>query len=72
MCIRDRNIVAEIGRVITYLNKTEGITVLLVEQKIAFARKVSNEFRLMEKGRIVASGRMTELSDDLISQHLAV
>lgn len=66
------NIVAEIGRVITYLNKTEGITVLLVEQKISFARKVGKEFRLMEKGRIVASGRMTELSDDLISQHLAV
>ncbi len=66
------NIVAEIGGVITYLNKTEGITVLLVEQKISFARKVGKEFRLMEKGRIVASGRMTELSDDLISQHLAV
>ena len=66
------NIVAEIGRVITYLNKTEGITVLLVEQKISFARKVGKEFRLMEKGRIVASGRMTELSDNLISQHLAV
>ena len=66
------NIVAEIGRVITYLNKTEGITVLLVEQKISFARKVGKEFRLMEKGRIVASGRMTELSDDLISQYLAV
>ncbi len=66
------NIVAEIGRVITYLNKTEGITVLLVEQKISFARKVGKEFRLMEKGRIVASGRMAELSDDLISQHLAV
>lgn len=66
------NIVAEIGRVITYLNKTEGITVLLVEQKIAFARKVCKEFRLMEKGRIVASGLMNELSDGLISKHLAV
>ena len=66
------NIVQQIGDVITLLNEREGITVLLVEQKLNFARRVGKEFRLMEKGRIVASGKMSELSDELIKQHLAV
>jgi len=48
------------------------MTVLLVEQKLNFARKVGKEFRLMEKGRIVANGNMSTLTDDLIKQHLAV
>ena len=33
------NIVAQIGQVIDYLTKEEQITVLLVEQKLPFARR---------------------------------
>ncbi|MGH1484859.1 MAG: urea ABC transporter ATP-binding subunit UrtE [Cellvibrionaceae bacterium] len=66
------NIVQQIGNVITHLNEEEGMTVLLVEQKLNFARKVGKEFRLMEKGRIVAEGSMPDLSDELIKKHLAV
>ncbi|NNL57529.1 MAG: urea ABC transporter ATP-binding subunit UrtE [Pseudomonadales bacterium] len=66
------NIVQQIGDVITLLNQQHGTTVLLVEQKLAFARRVGKDFHLMEKGQIVASGAMTELSDALIQQHLAV
>ncbi len=66
------NIVQQIGDVITHLNEEEGMTVLLVEQKLNFARKVGKEFRLMEKGRIVAEGKMPDLSDELIKKHLAV
>jgi urea transport system ATP-binding protein len=66
------NVVQQIGNVITRLNEEEGLTVLLVEQKLNFARKVGKEFRLMEKGRVVASGAMPELSDELIAKYLAV
>jgi len=65
------NIVRQIGDVIMKLNQ-DGLTVILVEQKLAFARRVGSEFRLMEKGSVVASGAMTELSDELINRHLAV
>lgn len=65
------NIVSQIGDVITLLNE-EGMTVVLVEQKLAFARRIGKDFRLMEKGRVVASGDMAELSDELIAKHLAV
>ena len=66
------NIVSQIGDVITKLNEEEGMTVVLVEQKLNFARRVGKDFRLMEKGRVVASGAMADLSDELIAKHLAV
>lgn len=66
------NIVAQIGDVIQRLQEEDGLTVVLVEQKLAFARRVGQEFRLMEKGRVVASDRMSNLNDELIRQHLAV
>lgn len=66
------NIVKQIGDVITHLNRGENLTVILVEQKLGFARKVGHEFRLMEKGRVVASDKMASLTDHLIKQHLAV
>ncbi len=66
------NIVREIGDIILKLNEEEKLTVLLVEQKLGFARRVGQTFNLMEKGRIVAKGDMRDLSDDLIRQHLSV
>ncbi len=66
------NIVKQIGDVILKLNAEEGLTVILVEQKLGFARRVGREFRLMEKGRVVASDKMDNLSDKLIRQYLAV
>ncbi|TDO97333.1 urea ABC transporter ATP-binding subunit UrtE [Marinomonas balearica] len=66
------NIVKQIGDVILKLNEEEGLTVILVEQKLGFARRVGKEFRLMEKGRIVAADKMENLNDELIKQYLAV
>lgn len=66
------NIVKQIGDVLLKLNREEKLTVILVEQKLGFARRVGQEFRLMEKGRVVASDQMDNLNDDLIKQHLAV
>lgn len=65
------NIVQQIGDVILKLN-AQGLTVILVEQKLGFARRVGKEFRLMERGRIVASDAMENLNDDLIKQYMAV
>ncbi len=65
------NIVAQIGDVIKKLN-VDGLTVVLVEQKLGFAKRVGHEFRLMEKGRVVASDTMANLSEALIGKHLAV
>ncbi|KKD59773.1 urea ABC transporter ATP-binding protein [Grimontia sp. AD028] len=66
------NIVQEIGDIICKLNQEMGLTVILVEQKLPFARKVGDRFCLLDRGRSVASGEMGELSDDLIRQYLTV
>ncbi|WP_455199869.1 urea ABC transporter ATP-binding subunit UrtE [Kaarinaea lacus] len=66
------NIVHQIGDVILKLNQEENLTVLLVEQKLPFARRVGKEFAIMNNGRNVANGKMKELNDELIKQHLTV
>ncbi|SDG50574.1 amino acid/amide ABC transporter ATP-binding protein 2, HAAT family [Onishia taeanensis] len=66
------NIVAQIGEVIRRLIREDGLTVLLVEQKLPFARKYADRFTILDRGRPVASGGIGELSDDLIKQHLTV
>jgi urea transport system ATP-binding protein len=66
------NIVAEIGNVVLQLNREMGLTVLLVEQKLPFARKLADRFCLIDRGRAVAAGNMPELGEELIQQYLTV
>ncbi len=66
------NIVAEIGDIIRRLNREAGLTVLLVEQKLPFARRVANRFCILDRGRSVATGVMPELGDRLVKQYLTV
>lgn len=66
------NIVAEIGDIIRKLNKDIGLTVLLVEQKLPFARKVGDRFCILDRGRQVAQGAMAELDEGLIQRYLTV
>ncbi|MFV8835092.1 urea ABC transporter ATP-binding subunit UrtE [Aquisalimonas sp.] len=66
------NIVKEISDVIRLLNRERGITILLVEQKLPFARATADRFDIMNNGSVVASGEMDELGDDLIQEHLTV
>jgi urea transport system ATP-binding protein len=66
------NIVHEIGDIILRLNKEEGLTVLLVEQKLPFARRVASEFCILANGRRVAAGEIGQLTDDVVRAHLSV
>src|SRR5277367_6801018 len=66
------NIVHEIGDIILRLNREEGLAVLLVEQKLPFARRVASEFCILSNGRRVASGAIDELTDEVVHAHLSV
>jgi urea transport system ATP-binding protein len=66
------NIVHEIGDIIMRLNKEANLTVLLVEQKLPFARRVASQLRILDKGRLVVSGGIADLTDELVRQHLTV
>lgn len=66
------NIVQLIGEVLRRLRDEQGMTILLVEQKLPFARAVGDDFAIMDRGSFVAGGAMSELSEDLISEYLTV
>ena len=66
------NIVAQIGDTLEKLNREDGLTVLLVEQKLPFARRVADEFRILDNGRLVAQGDIDALTDDIVNKHLSV
>jgi len=66
------SIVREIGAAIQRVNQEQGMTVLLVEQKLPFARWVAHQFCIVDKGRAVASGAIADLDDGLVRQYLTV
>ena len=66
------SIVEEIEKVILRINREHGIAVVLVEQNVDFARRAADWFVIVEKGRVAASGKPAELTDELVHRHLAV
>ncbi len=66
------NIVQLIRDVLLKLNTEQGMTIILVEQKLPFARAVGEEFVLMEKGQVISTGPMAELTNELVGEYLAV
>ena len=66
------NVVREIGDVIRHLNRDEGMTILLVEQKLPFARRVAETYSIMDKGRMVANGDMDALDETTVQDYLTV
>ncbi len=66
------NIVRDIGQIVRQLNRESGLTLLIVEQKLPFARAVGDRFCVVDRGQPVAVGAMDELGDDLVRQYLTV
>jgi urea transport system ATP-binding protein len=66
------NIVEQIEQAIIRLNREHGMTIVLVEQNVDFARRAAQRFVLMEKGQIAAEGAVADLSDELVHRHMAV
>jgi len=66
------SIVQDIGNIVRRLVEEHQLTVILVEQKLPFARKVADQFFILDRGRGVASGEMLALDEQLIDQYLTV
>jgi len=66
-------LVSKFKEVIKRLND-EGMTILLVEQKVPLALDLSDRIYIMEKGRIMYSGKPEELrrNEDLLLRYLGV
>jgi urea transport system ATP-binding protein len=66
------NIVAEIGETLRMLNKKMGISMILSEQHIKVARDLGDQFVMMDNGRIVESGVISDLTDEMVDRHMTV
>ena len=52
--------------------KARGIAVLLVEQYLEFAWRLSSSYAIMRKGSIVSRGATADLRHDMVREHLTV
>ena len=66
------NVVMEIADTLRKIAEETGITIVVVEQNLKFARRLAEKFVIIQKGAVVSSGNMNELSDDLIKKYLSV
>ena len=66
------NIVEQIEQAIVRLNLDHGMTIILVDQNVNFARRAAQRFVIMEKGQIAADGPVRDLTDELVHRHMAV
>ena len=64
------NIVKQIEDAIIQLNRERGLSVILVEQNVPFARAASDRFLVLDKGRVVLNGTSAELTETVVEQYL--
>jgi urea transport system ATP-binding protein len=66
------SVVEEIDTIIKRIPLERNCAVLLVEQNLDFVRDITQKFAILETGRIVANGAISELTPDVVQRHLAV
>jgi urea transport system ATP-binding protein len=66
------SIIQGIEEVIARIKAQGHVTMLLVEQYLAFAWRLADAFYMMEKGSIVAHGAITDLTDGVVKRYLTV
>lgn len=67
------SIVQDIARIVLDLNRSTGLTVVLVEQNIDMIRAMAQRCYVMDKGRVVTELTPAMLEDrDVVRRHLAV
>lgn len=66
------NIVEQIEDIIIRLNREFGLTILLVEQNVSFARRAATSFTMIENGTAVEAGPIDMLTDEMVAKHMAI
>jgi len=66
------SVVTEIREIILRILASQKCSVLLVEQRLDFVREITQRFAILDTGRVVATGRIEELTDEVIRGHLQV
>jgi urea transport system ATP-binding protein len=65
------SIIQDIEGVLAQLKSSGKMAILLVEQYLDFARRLADDFYIMERGTMVMSGDISALTEESIKRHLA-
>jgi len=64
------SVVEEIERILRRIHQEKKLTILLVEQKLDFAKNVAQEFTIMVKGRVAREADIRSLTDEVVREYL--
>ena len=66
------NIIDQIGDAIKMLREEGQMSILLVEQYLDFCKELGDDFAILERGSVAASGEMSALTDEVVKEFLTV
>ena len=66
------SIIDQIGDALKSLKSDGSLAILLVEQYVDFCREISDRFYAMDRGAVTISGKISDLTDDVVKEHLQV
>lgn len=66
------NIIDQIGDAIKMLRAEGKMSILLVEQYLDFCKELGDDFAILERGAVAASGEMSGLTEDIVKEFLTV
>ncbi len=66
------SVVEEIERILRRIHQEKKLTILLVEQKLDFAKNVAQEFTIMVKGRVAREADVHSLTDEVVREYLTI
>lgn len=66
------SVIKDIGRVIALLKQRGDMAIVLCEQYFDFARELADEFIVLSRGSVVASGKAEQMDGEDVKRHLAV
>jgi urea transport system ATP-binding protein len=66
------SIIKDIGNVIRLLRQRGDMAILLCEQYFDFAHELADQFMVLSRGEVVASGAQAVMNDAEVKRHLAV
>ncbi|MBB5609203.1 MULTISPECIES: urea ABC transporter ATP-binding subunit UrtE [unclassified Janthinobacterium] len=66
------SVIKDIGRVISLLKQRGDMAIVLCEQYFDFARELADDFIVLSRGNVVASGNAVQMDGEDVKRHLAV
>lgn len=66
------NVVMQIAETLKKYHRDKNVSLLIVEQNLNFARRIGDKFLIIQKGAVVKSGTVDELTDEVCARYISI